>query len=94
MTEASGGLDIQISDEELGGRYTNLLRIAHTREEFILDFINMVPPKAAVTARIITSPGHLKRIIAALQDNLRRYEETHGNVPESPPPAVGDDSVH
>lgn len=92
-TETSG-LNIQIGDEEMKGRYSNLLRIAHTREEFILDFIHVVPPQATVVARVVTSPGHLKRIIAALGQNLERYEQAHGSVPEAPPPAGGDSSVH
>ena len=60
------GVAIKIGDEELKGRYANLLRIAHTREEFILDFIHVVPPQGIVTARVVTSPGHLKRIVQAL----------------------------
>lgn len=92
-TETSG-LNIQIGDEEMKGRYSNLLRIAHTREEFILDFIHVVPPQATVVARVVTSPGHLKRILTALAQNLERYEQAHGSVPEAPPPSGGDSSVH
>jgi hypothetical protein len=86
-------LNVKISDEELKGRYANLLRITHTREEFILDFINLVPPQGMVTARLVTSPGHLKRIIGALSENLRRYEETFGPVEEAAPPG-GDGRVN
>ena len=82
----SQAVNVKISDEELKGRYSNLLRIAHTREEFILDFINLVPPQAVVSARIVTSPGHLKRIIQALHANLKRYEENHGEIQEAPDP--------
>lgn len=80
------GVNIKIADDELKGRYSNLLRITHTREEFILDFINLVPPQGIVTARIVTSPGHLKRIIGALSVNLERYEEAHGPIREAPDP--------
>ena len=48
MSESDAGtqnLNIKIGDEELKGRYSNLLRITHTREEFILDFVNLVPPQ-------------------------------------------------
>jgi hypothetical protein len=93
MAEPESGLNVKIDDEELKGRYSNLLRITHTREEFILDFINLVPPQGIVTARIITSPGHLKRILRALAANLERYEETYGTIPEAAEPAGGD-SVH
>jgi hypothetical protein len=87
------GLNVKISDDELKGRYSNLLRIAHTREEFILDFINLLPPQGIVTARILTSPGHLKRIIHALSANLDRYEQTFGAIVEAPEPAA-EGSVH
>ncbi len=83
---AETGLEIKISDEELKGRYSNLLRITHTREEFILDFIQLVPPVGVVTARVVTSPGHLKRIVRALAANLGRYEESFGDIAEAPPP--------
>ena len=93
MDEAEGGLNVKITDDELMGRYSNLLRITHTREEFFLDFINLVPPQGIVTSRIITSPGHLKRILRALAANLERYEETFGTISEAPEPD-GDSSVH
>jgi hypothetical protein len=94
MEEAPNpGLNVKIDDEELKGRYSNLLRITHTREEFILDFINLVPPQGIVTSRIVTSPGHLKRIIRALAANLDRYEQLFGAIQEAPDPA-GDGSVH
>ena len=92
MSEADAGpqnLNIKIGDEELKGRYSNLLRITHTREEFILDFVNLVPPQGAVTARIITSPGPLKRIVQALAQNLARYEEAFGPIPEAADPSGG-----
>ncbi len=81
------GMNVKITDEELKGRYANLVRITHTREEFILDFINMVPPQGAVTARVITSPGHLKRLIRALGGNLKLYEKNFGAIEEAPEPS-------
>ena len=91
MAEKSGkGMNVKITDEELKGRYANLVRITHTREEFILDFINMVPPQGAVTSRIITSPGHLKRLIRALSGNLKLYENRFGAVEEAPEPSSSD----
>jgi hypothetical protein len=90
--EEPQGVSIKIADEELKGRYSNLLRITHTREEFILDFINLVPPQGVVCARIVTSPGHMKRIVRALAANLTRYEESFGAVEEAQEPAT--DPVH
>ncbi len=93
MAAPQEGVEVKIGDEELKGRYSNLLRITHTREEFILDFINLVPPQGIVTARIVTSPGHLKRILQALSANLTRYEESFGVIEEAPEPA-GPQKIH
>jgi hypothetical protein len=80
--------NVKIQDDDLKGRYSNLLRIAHTREEFILDFINLVPPQGVVTSRVITSPGHLKRIVRALTATLQRYEQVHGEIREAADPGT------
>ncbi len=93
MDEPGSGINVKITDDELKGRYSNLLRITHTREEFILDFINLVPPQGIVTARLVTSPGHLKRIVRALSANLERYEQLFGVVEETPDP-FGEDGVN
>ena len=89
MAKQTGGrgMNVKIADEELKGRYANLVRITHTREEFILDFINMVPPQGAVIARVITSPGHLKRLIGALSSNLKLYEKSFGSIEEAAEPS-------
>jgi len=81
-----GQINIKISDELLAGKYSNMMQVAHTKEEFILDFFNVLPPQGIATARIITSPGHLKRIIIALQENLGKYEEQFGPVNAAEPP--------
>ncbi len=86
---APPSINIKIDDDELKGRYSNLVRVSHTREEFILDFINFVPPQGIVTARMIMSPGHLKRFIRALQSNLVGYEEAFGAIEEAAEPVPG-----
>jgi len=81
-------IKIKIGDNELKGAYANLMRVMHTKEEFVLDFANVVFPQEGgiVTARVITSPGHLKRIIRALEENLKRYEEKFGKIEEAKEP--------
>ena len=71
-------LKIQFPQELHGGAYANNMFVTHTREEFIMDFLMVMPPAGTVTARVITSPGHMKRIIAALQDNMQKYEQAFG----------------
>lgn len=77
---------IKLPDSVLPGVYANQMMVTHTREEFLLDFINLFPPSGVVNARVIVSPGHLKRMIRALQDNLSKYETRFGSIHEAEPP--------
>ncbi len=76
----SAQIQIKAADADLKGAYSNMMQIAHTQEEFILDFLNITPPLGILSSRIITSPAHLKRIITALTENLKIYEEHFGTV--------------
>ena len=71
-------LKVQFPQGLQGGAYANNMFVTHTREEFIMDFLMVMPPNGTVTARVITSPGHMKRIIAALQENMQKYEQAFG----------------
>jgi hypothetical protein len=73
-------IQIKAKDEDLKGFYSNLMQVSHTREEFCLDFFNLFPPQGILISRIIVSPSHLKRMIMALEDNLKKYEEKFGKV--------------
>jgi hypothetical protein len=39
-----------------------------------------------IVARVITSPGHMKRIIKAVEENIQRYESNHGPITPPTPP--------
>lgn len=80
-------LQIKASDEMLRGAYANTANIFHTKEEFVVDFMNMFPPTGTLNARIILSPGHFKRTLAAMVDNLRKYESQFGSVEPSEEPS-------
>lgn len=79
-----GQINIELSDEVAEGTYSNLVMIAHSPEEFILDFIRVMPglAKANVKSRIIVTPQHAKRLLRALADNVDRYEMTYGEIEE------------
>ncbi len=68
------------------GVYANSMLVTHTREEFVMDFSFITPPMGTVIARIITSPGHIKRIISALQDNVKKYEAKFGTIIQAEEP--------
>lgn len=73
-------LQVKISDEILKGAYANMVQVGHTSEEFVLDFMNLVPPAGSVVSRIIVSPSHYKRLVGAMQENLKRYEDEFGTI--------------
>jgi len=94
MTEKPAKKEVKIAFPESirGGVYANSMFATHTREEFILDFMMMTPPLGTVTARVITSPGHMKRMVSALTENLKKYEARYGKLteaPEPPKPTIG-----
>ena len=77
---------IQIKDGFQGGEYANAMQVNHNKEEFILSFLNILPPSGRVVGKIITSPGHLKRIIKALEENIKKYESAFGIIEEANSP--------
>ena len=83
-------ISIQTDAQTVVGVYSNLMMISHRKEEFILDFLFLQPQRApqgaavaTLRSRVITSPEHAKRILRALQENLRRYEESFGVIEEA-----------
>ena len=63
-----------------GGVYCNNMVVSHTKEEFIMDFMMVGPGGGTVTARVIMSPGHMKRTVTALASNLATYEKNIGAI--------------
>jgi hypothetical protein len=77
-----GQISIELNEEVAQGTYSNLAVITHSASEFVIDFIRIMPgiPKAQVKSRIILTPEHAKRLVAALQDNISKYEAVHGTI--------------
>lgn len=88
MSSSSGDnkIEIQLDPDITKGVYSNVTNIGHTKEEFILDhlFIQQHPaPFGKLVSRIIMTPGHARRMLNALQDNVRKYEEQYGSIDSS-----------
>lgn len=64
------------------------MQVLHTKEEFVLDFFLVSPPEGILASRVIMSPGHFKRMIKALEENLSKYEEKFGKIEEARVPEV------
>lgn len=79
-------LNIELTEDIAEGTYANLAAITHSNAEFIVDFINMMPgaKKAKVKSRIILTPQHAKRLLSALQDNIKKFESHNGPIKETP----------
>ncbi len=92
-------INIQLGEKEAEGIYTNMAIISHSPDEFIVDFTRILPgvPKAKVLSRVIMTPQRTKLFLKSLQDNIRKYEQRHGEIkvniqnPNQPPPFPGFD---
>lgn len=75
-------LEIQMDDQVASGEYINMAVVNHNDSEFVIDCIYVQPqaPKARVKSRLITSPRHAKRLLAALQSNVENYEKKFGVI--------------
>lgn len=80
--EADNSINIELSEKDAEGIYSNLVLVSHSPHEFVIDFARLLPgiPKAKVGARIITTPSHMASLIQTLQENLTRYERAFGPV--------------
>ena len=78
-------LSIELDQEMADGVYANLVVINHSSSEFVLDFVNVMPgmPKAHVRSRVVLAPEHAKRLLAALADNIEKYENANGNISDN-----------
>jgi uncharacterized protein DUF3467 len=75
-------LQIELDPVTANGVFINMAMVNHTDTEFTLDLVYVQPqqPRASVRARAITTPKHMKRLLLAIQDNVRRYEERFGEI--------------
>ena len=84
-----GQINIELDASVAEGTYSNLAIINHSVSEFVVDFVNIMPgvPKSKVKSRIILTPQHAKRLTKALNDNVKRFEQAHGEINdyEQPP---------
>jgi len=82
-------LEIQLDEETAQGAYVNLAVVNHNEAEFVVDLIFVQPqtPRAKVRSRVILSPQHAKRFVAALQENINRYEQNFGEIAPALQPA-------
>ena len=93
MAETKNLVDLELDETVAQGNYSNLVIIAHSSSEFIIDFAAVMPavPKAKIKSRIILTPEHAKRLLISLQENIVRYESVHGQIVIPSPQRASDD---
>ncbi|HEU4431575.1 MAG TPA: DUF3467 domain-containing protein [Myxococcota bacterium] len=68
-------------------RFTNVAFVQHTQLEFYLRFGQLVPDQpgvASLVGSLVMTPQHAKLLLAALSENIERYESRFGEI--KPPP--------
>tara|TARA_B100000035_G_scaffold108139_1_gene91771 strand:- start:479 stop:793 length:315 start_codon:yes stop_codon:yes gene_type:complete len=85
-----GQINIELDASIAEGIYSNLAVINHSVSEFVVDFVKIMPgiPKNKVKSRIILTPQHAKRFSKALIDNVKRFEQAHGEIKDYDHPPI------
>jgi len=75
-------INIELDENIAQGTYSNLAVITHSNSEFVIDFIRIMPgtPKAKVKSRIVLTPENAKRLMIALNENVKKFESIHGTI--------------
>ena len=83
-------LNIELPDDVAEGTYSNLAIISHSPQEFVIDFIRVMPgvPKAKVKSRVVVTPEHAKRLMKALIENVKKYEGQFGVINDKDAPMM------
>lgn len=50
--------------------------------EFVMDFARVLlgSPKAKLYARVVMAPRHVRLLLKALEENIKKYEEKFGEI--------------
>ena len=66
----------------LSAIYANAAIVSQTTSEIVLDFLQVMPndPRARVQTRVVMTPTNAKLFLKALETNLARFEEKHGEI--------------
>jgi len=75
-------LELTTTEEIKRGIFSNYMIVNHSPEDFTLDFILISRTGGTLNSRVIVTPSHFKRMITVMADNLKKYEEKYGEIPE------------
>ena len=77
QSKKKGRLNIKVNDDVARGKYANLALVHNNESEFVFDFVFVEPqrPQGQVVSRVVTNPRTAKRMLAGINELMRRYEE-------------------
>lgn len=87
-----GQLRIELPNN-LATTYANAAMVSQTHSEIVIDFLQVMPndPRARVVSRIAMTPANAKLVLQALDQNLKIFEDKHGEISLPPkPPTLAD----
>ena len=73
-------IKINTVDEISRGRYSNMVIVSQSPDEFMLDWLLNSPNGPHLVARLILSPANVKRTIEIMKLSLQQYEKQFGEV--------------
>ena len=78
-------LSIDLPEDMVDGIYSNLAVVNHSDYEFVIDFISVMPAvsNARVKSRIVLNPIHAKKLLTALEENIKNYESKSGKIEDT-----------
>jgi hypothetical protein len=79
----------RIPDAVSRGVFSTGAIVMHGVHDFVIDFVQSLAPPRRVVARIALPPTVLPLFVGALQENLRKYNQSFGAVPRMPAPPPG-----
>lgn len=76
---------INVKPEDSDGTYSNLVLVAFSRAEFVLDFARIMPGASAASlkSRVIMSPYAAKAFAEQLSKQIKTYETKNGALADS-----------
>jgi len=77
-------IEVKVDENVATGSFSNFSNISHSPEEFIIDFlfVHPAPPPGfgKLMSRQILTPAHAKKLMLALTENIREYEQRFGTI--------------
>jgi hypothetical protein len=75
---------LKLPDKMLSGVFANVAMIRHTPEDFCIDFMANLYPRAVVTARVFIAAGRMLPFIDTLAGAYERFRQRMGQGPTPP----------